>query len=118
MVSCRLTHVYADGAAPYFTFATRASANGDVASALAAWREIKLAANDLVVANAGTSTHHHAIGRDHRSGYDSEVPVLFRQMLAAAKAQSDPQRILNPGVLFDPVGLPMGMTGILAKRTH
>jgi len=118
MVSCRLTHVYADGAAPYFTFATRASVNGDIASALAAWREIKLAANEMVVANAGTSTHHHAVGRDHRSGYDREVPALFRKMLAAAKAQSDPQRILNPGVLFDPLDLPMGITGILAKPGH
>ena len=118
MVSCRLTHAYADGAAPYFTFATRASANGDVASALAAWREIKLAANEMVVANAGTSTHHHAVGRDHRSGYDREAPALFRKMLAAAKAQSDPQCILNPGVLFDPLDLPIGITGILAKPEH
>lgn len=116
MVSCRLTHVYADGAAPYFTFATRASASGDIASALAAWREIKLAANELVVANAGTSTHHHAVGRDHRSGYDKEVPALFRQMLAAAKARSDPRSILNPGVLFDPLDLPLGITGILAQH--
>jgi alkyldihydroxyacetonephosphate synthase len=116
MVSCRLTHVYPDGAAPYFTFATRASASGDIASALAAWREIKLAANEMVVANAGTSTHHHAVGRDHRSAYDQEAPVLFRQMLAAAKAQCDPRSILNPGVLFDPLDHPMGITGILARH--
>jgi hypothetical protein len=47
-----------------------------------------------------------------------ESPALFRQMLAAAKAVSDPQRILNPGVLFDPLGLPLGITGILAKQGH
>jgi alkyldihydroxyacetonephosphate synthase len=116
MISCRLTHVYADGAAPYFTFATRASDDGDVASALAAWREIKLAANAMVVAHGGTSTHHHAVGRDHRSGYDVESPALFRQVLAAAKAVCDPKRVLNPGVLFDPVDLPLGITGVLAKQ--
>ena len=101
MVSCRITHVYPDGVAPYFTLAAKGSERGDVASALAAWREIKLAANAAVLAHGGTSTHHHAVGRDHRSGYDIEAPALFRQMLASAKAVADPAGILNPGVLFD-----------------
>ncbi len=112
-LSCRLTHVYPDGPAPYFTFATRA-ADGSVASALAAWRDIKLAANAAVVAHGGTITHHHAVGRDHRSGYEREIDPLFTQMLAAAKHAVDPHAILNPGVLFDPVDRPMGVTGTLA----
>jgi hypothetical protein len=41
------------------------------------------------------------VGRDHRSGYEVEVPALFRQMLAGNKAVCDPGGILNPGVLFD-----------------
>jgi len=53
-LSCRFTHVYPDGPAPYFTFVTRA-ADGSVASALAAWREIKQAANAAVVTTAGPS---------------------------------------------------------------
>jgi len=99
LISCRITHAYPDGVAPYFTIAVRGSADGSVASALAAWREIKLAANAEVVSHGGTITHHHAVGRDHRSGYEIEVPPLFRQMLAAAKAVVDPAGILNPGVL-------------------
>jgi len=113
-ISCRFTHLYPDGPAPYFTFATRA-ADGSVASALAAWREIKLAANAAVVAHGGTITHHHAVGRDHRSGYELEVDPLFRRMLAAAKQVVDPRGILNPGVLFDPVDRPIGRTGALAR---
>jgi alkyldihydroxyacetonephosphate synthase len=113
LISCRITHTYADGVAPYFTIAVRGSARGDVASALAAWREIKAAANAAVVAHGGTITHHHAVGRDHRSGYEMEVPPLFRQMLASAKAVVDPLGILNPGVLFDahnrPGGSSLGM---------
>ena len=35
-------------------------------------------------------------------------------MLAAAKKAADPQAILNPGVLFDPVDRPVGVTGALA----
>jgi alkyldihydroxyacetonephosphate synthase len=107
-IACRVTHAYPDGVAPYFTIAALGSPSGDVASALAAWREIKLAANAAVVGHGGTVTHHHAVGRDHRSGYETEVPALFRQMLAGAKAVVDPEGILNPGVLYDACHRPPG----------
>jgi alkyldihydroxyacetonephosphate synthase len=113
-LSCRFTHLYPDGPAPYFTFVTRA-ADGSVASALAAWRDIKRAANAAVVTHGGTITHHHAVGRDHRSGYEREVDPLFRQMLSAAKQVVDPRGILNPGVLLDPANRSIGRTGALAE---
>ncbi len=111
-LSCRFTHLYPDGPAPYFTLVARA-ADHSVASALDAWRDIKQAANAAVVTHGGTVTHHHAVGRDHRSGYEREVDPLFRQVLAAAKQVLDPRGILNPGVLFDPVDRPVGHAGAL-----
>lgn len=113
-LSCRFTHVYPDGPAPYFTVAAIGSTTGEVRSALAAWREIKAAANAAVIDHGGTITHHHAVGRDHRPGYEREVSQLHRAMLAAAKHVVDPQGILNPGVLIDPTGRPVGRTGALA----
>jgi len=113
-IACRVTHAYPDGVAPYFTIATLGSPNADLASALAAWREIKQAANASVVGHGGAVTHHHAVGRDHRSGYEIEVPMLFRQVLAAAKAVVDPTGILNPGALYDTRDRPTGQTGVLA----
>lgn len=113
-VSCRFTHIYPDGPAPYFTVATRGSASGDVSSALSAWREIKQAVNESVINHGGTITHHHAVGRDHRSGYEREVSSLHRAMLRAAKSVADPQGIMNPGVLIDPQGHAIGITGALA----
>jgi alkyldihydroxyacetonephosphate synthase len=114
VISCRFTHVYPDGPAPYFTFYAAGSTEGDVASALARWREIKAAANEAVVALGGTITHHHAVGRDHRSGYEAESAPLFRAALAAVKRRLDPAGILNPGVLIDPEGMPVGVRGAMA----
>jgi alkyldihydroxyacetonephosphate synthase len=112
-VSCRFTHVYPDGPAPYFTYAAVGSDRADLASSLAAWREIKLACNDVVTRLGGTVTHHHAVGRDHRSGYERESSSLYRDALRAAKASLDPRGVLNPGVLIDPRDRAVGITGAL-----
>ncbi len=112
-VSCRVTHVYPDGLAPYFSFGTPGPAEGDIASALACWRDIKQICNATVVRQGGTITHHHAIGRDHRSGYATEVPALYRQALAGIKKHLDPSGIMNPGVLMDPPDRMVGITGAL-----
>jgi alkyldihydroxyacetonephosphate synthase len=97
-VTCRLTHVYPDGAAPYFTVLAPAR-RGDE---LAQWAEIKAAASEAILAGGGTITHHHAVGRDHRPWYDRQRPEPFATALRAAKASVDPSGVLNPGVLVDP----------------
>jgi alkyldihydroxyacetonephosphate synthase len=97
-VTCRFTHVYPDGPAPYFTF----KALGHPSQLLQQWREIKSAALDTVIATGGTVTHHHAVGRHHRPWYDRQRPPLFAAALKAAKRAVDPQGLLNPGVLIDP----------------
>jgi alkyldihydroxyacetonephosphate synthase len=97
-VTCRFTHVYPDGPAPYYTVMAPARPGGQ----LAQWSEIKAAASESLLALGGTITHHHAVGRDHRPWYDRQRPDLFARALAAAKAALDPKAILNPGVLIDP----------------
>jgi alkyldihydroxyacetonephosphate synthase len=97
-VTCRLTHVYPDGAAPYFTVLAPARRGHE----LEQWSELKQAASEAIVAAGGTITHHHAVGRDHRPWYDRQRPEPFAASLRAAKAAVDPAGILNPGVLIDP----------------
>ncbi|MFJ8593359.1 FAD-binding oxidoreductase [Streptomyces sp. NPDC093598] len=96
-VNCRLTHVYPDGAAPYFTVAV-AGRPGEEADI---WDDIKAAASEVLHRYRATITHHHAVGRDHRPGYDLQRPEPFALALRAAKDVLDPHRILNPGVLID-----------------
>ncbi len=113
-ISCRFTHVYPDGPAPYFSYSALGTARGDLAESLAKWRQIKRATNAILVDLGGTVTHHHAVGRDHRGGYESQSAPLFRQALAAAKRSLDPAGILNPGVLIDPADRLIGVRGALA----
>jgi alkyldihydroxyacetonephosphate synthase len=97
-LSCRFTHVYPDGPAPYYTVLAPAWRGDEVAQ----WDEIKAAVSDAVIDAGGTITHHHAVGRDHRPWYDRQRPDAFADALRAAKRDLDPKGILNPGVLIDP----------------
>ena len=95
-VSCRFSHAYPDGPAPYFGF----HAQGTPARLLEQWQAIKDAASDAVILKGGTITHHHAVGRDHLKWYEQQRPTLFGDVLAAAKRKLDPEGVLNPGVLI------------------
>src|SRR5262249_47854736 len=97
LITCRLTHVYPDGAAPYFTVLGPSRDGAGVRQ----WDEIKAAASEAILAAGGTITHHHAVGRDHRPFYDRERPDLFASALVGVKGALDPQGIMNPGVLVD-----------------
>ncbi|MEV6429042.1 FAD-binding oxidoreductase [Nocardia sp. NPDC051463] len=96
VVTCRFTHVYPDGPAPYFGI----YAAGRWGSTLAQWDDIKSAVSEALSAAGGTITHHHAVGRDHRPWYDRQRPDPFAHALRAAKSALDPAGILNPGVLI------------------
>jgi alkyldihydroxyacetonephosphate synthase len=97
-VTCRLTHAYPDGAAPYFTVLGPARRGSEVEQ----WDAVKAAVSEVLIDAGGTITHHHAVGRDHRPWYDRQRPNPFAAALRAAKRAVDPGGILNPGVLIDP----------------
>jgi alkyldihydroxyacetonephosphate synthase len=97
-LSCRFTHIYPDGPAPYYTVLCPARRGGEVEQ----WDEIKAAVSATVIDAGGTITHHHAVGRDHRPWYDRQRPEPFAEALRAAKRAIDPASVLNPGVLVDP----------------
>ncbi len=96
-LTCRFTHVYPDGPAPYYTFVCPAKVGGE----LEQWAEIKAAASEALLANGATITHHHAVGRTHRPWYARQVPTLWQEAIAAVKAKWDPAGVMNPGVLVE-----------------
>ncbi|MEM7585481.1 MAG: FAD-binding oxidoreductase [Acidobacteriota bacterium] len=95
-LSCRFTHVYPDGPAPYYTFLAPTRRGAE----LEHWAEIKQAAADTLHRHGATITHHHAVGRIHRPWYERQAPGPFLDVLRAAKQTLDPRGILNPGALF------------------
>jgi alkyldihydroxyacetonephosphate synthase len=95
LVMCHVSHLYPQGASLYFTFLARQEED-----ALGQWRAAKTAASEAIVANGGTITHHHAIGRDHRQWLPAETGQLGIEVLRAAKERLDPTGIMNPGKLL------------------
>lgn len=96
LVFCHLSHAYADGASLYFTFISRARQGAEVEQ----WRQVKRAASEAIVANGGTITHHHAVGRDHAPYMEAEVGKTGLDVLRAVKDQLDPAGVMNPGKLI------------------
>ncbi len=99
-VSCRFTHVYPDGVAPYFTVI----AKGTPGCLDEQWWTVKRAASEAIEAAGGTITHHHSVGRDHMAWYQRERPSLFAAALTGARRELDPRGVMNPGVLIPAVG--------------
>lgn len=102
VVTCRFTHVYPDGPAPYFGI----YAAGRWGSTVEQWDQIKQAVSQALITAGATITHHHAVGRDHRPWYDQQRPDLFAAALQAGKKVLDPAGILNPGAVIDPLPTP------------
>jgi len=95
-LSCRFTHVYEDGPAPYYTLLAPAA----VGRELEQWREIKRVASDTLDEFGATITHHHAVGRVHREHYHREVPDGYLDALRSMKRTLDPAGVMNPGALL------------------
>jgi alkyldihydroxyacetonephosphate synthase len=99
VITCRFTHVYPDGPAPYFGV----YAAGRWGRTVQQWDEIKAAVSRALISSGATITHHHAVGRDHRPWYDQQRPDLFAAALQASKRVLDPAGIMNPGAVIDPL---------------
>lgn len=95
MVLCHVSHIYPSGAALYFTIA--AGIPGDD---LEVWAKVKAQVNEAIVANGGTLSHHHGVGRDHAPWLEREIGAAGMRILRAVKAELDPSGIMNPGAVI------------------
>ena len=109
-VTCRFTHVYPDGPAPYYTVLVRGANQGakepvvEAQCRIRTWQRIKRRAMDAILAHGGTASHHHAVGRLHRRPWAEQEKgaegKLFLRCLSDSKRVLDPAGVMNPGVLL------------------
>ena len=98
-VLCHVSHPYRDGASLYFTFFFRCASEPE--QTLHRWARIKRAANQALVDNRATLSHHHGVGRWHAPWLEGEIGENGRRLLLAASLALDPEGVLNPHVLLD-----------------
>jgi len=96
-ITCRFTHLYVDGPAPYYTII----AKGQTGNEIEQWDQIKKIVSDTIIELGGTITHHHAVGKDHQPFYKNQRSEVFAQAMRAIKSDIDPNWILNPDVLIN-----------------
>ncbi|MFB6345441.1 MAG: FAD-binding oxidoreductase [bacterium] len=96
-ITCRFTHLYPEGPAPYYTLI----APGNDQARIKQWHKLKEALSSTISTHGGTITHHHAVGRVHKPWYEEETPEMYRESLSKVKTELDPDGMMNPGVLFD-----------------
>ena len=92
-VTCRCTHVYPDGPAPYFSF----HALGRHGALIEQWQTIKTAASDAVIIGGGTITHHHAMGRDHRPPVTTANARTCSRRANCGQEDAGSARYIEPG---------------------
>ncbi len=93
-----LSHVYAQGSSVYSTFVYRIG--GDYESALARWQSLKTAVGDAIVAQGGTITHQHGVGKDHARWLPAEKGESGMSAIAAMVREFDPHGVMARGNLL------------------
>lgn len=97
-VFTHLSHVYGEGSSIYTTYVFRPAA--DYPATLARWQALKRAASQTIVANHGTISHQHGVGKDHAPYLPREKGALAIETLEALSKHFDPAGRLNPGTLL------------------
>jgi alkyldihydroxyacetonephosphate synthase len=93
-----LSHVYPQGSSVYTTFAFRV--DSDFGAARRRWRAWKDAVSAAIVAQRGTISHQHGVGKDHAPWLAPEKGELGLRGIAALVDAFDPQRTMASGNLM------------------
>lgn len=97
-VMAHISHTYDTGASLYFT--VLAGGWADPQESVSRWRDAKQQIMTAIVAGGGAISHHHGVGRDHRSWLPEQIGSVGASVLGAVKSAIDPNGVLNPGALL------------------
>ncbi len=97
IVMSHISHIYFHGACMYFIILCPMNVGQEVEQ----WEIIKKVVSDAILKAGGSISHHHSIGLDHQEYYLKNQDPLGLEVLKTLKQKLDPNKILNPGKLFD-----------------
>lgn len=100
-ISSRVTQCYDTGACCYFYFGFYA---GDLPNPLEVYTILETSAREEVLANGGSVSHHHGIGKVRAQFLEDTISSAGKQALIAVKHGLDPQNIFGSGNLTGVVG--------------
>lgn len=92
-----ISHIYPQGACMYFILITHQKEGNE----LQQWKNIKRLVTDTFIENGGSVSHHHSVGADHQEWYLKKSDPLTLKIFKNIKETLDPNRIMNPGKLYD-----------------
>ncbi|MFQ5562448.1 MAG: FAD-binding oxidoreductase [Parvularculaceae bacterium] len=100
LVTTHLSHVYPQGSSVYTTFIFRVGS--DYQTSLERWRALKGAVSEAIVANGGTISHQHGVGKDHAPYLEAEKSPQGLRAIADMIAGFDPRGVMDSGNLIGP----------------
>lgn len=92
IVSCRITQLYDEGVCVYFYFCINFE---NVMNPSEIFAEIELAARKVIIAEGGSLSHHHGIGKARADLMECVNPPNVKNLLMAIKNAFDPQNIFG-----------------------
>jgi alkyldihydroxyacetonephosphate synthase len=96
-VMCHLSHSAHSGACLYFTFAFGGTKDADP---IAQYDVVKSAIQQTFVDQAGTLSHHHAVGTEHAAWLEQDISAPGVHMIDGLFAAVDPGQNFNPGKII------------------
>ncbi|EDO44915.1 predicted protein [Nematostella vectensis] len=97
LATCRVTQTYDAGACVYFYFGFNYYG---LADPLHVYDAIESAARDEILANGGSLSHHHGVGKLRKKWLPKTVSNVGMEMLKAVKRAIDPKNIFGNGNLY------------------
>ncbi|MDK9557981.1 FAD-binding oxidoreductase [Marinobacter sp. M216] len=98
-VFTHLSHFYGQGCSIYTTYVFRVADTYE--KTLSRWMSLKHSTSELIVANRGTISHQHGVGKDHAPYLPIEKGELGMLAIRSLCNTFDPDSLLNPGTLVD-----------------
>nr|XP_012144006.1 PREDICTED: alkyldihydroxyacetonephosphate synthase isoform X4 [Megachile rotundata] len=96
LISCRITQTYDSGCCVYFYMAFNYK---DLSDPVEVYERIEHKAREEILANGGSLSHHHGVGKLRSCFYPDVVGEIGVSLYRAAKAHLDPHNIFAAGNL-------------------